>query len=134
MKRQNEIQQRRDEIEKQSSVKGFARAELVVRTRWGEPPDITIHQVTDDELDRLIHSPESHNLTAAVSLLSASLAFGLPLFSSVLSYRSVFIALACLSFGAGSALLMIWLRERNSALETINNIRARLKALPMLQD
>lgn len=123
MKKQNEIQQRRDQLERQPPDKGFARSDMIVRTRWGEAPTVTIHRITDDEFDRLTYAREWPSLTWASSLLSAALAFGIPVFSETLSHRSAFIGLAALCLGAGLALLLVWLKQRKSSSESITKIR-----------
>jgi|ERR1044072_1409625 hypothetical protein len=128
MRKQNDIQQRREQSESQSSHKQFTVSDLSLRTRCGEVPEVDVHIITGAEFAHLIDAHESHKLTCATSLLSASIGFGVPLFSDVLSYRSVFIGLSAACFGAGITFLFFWLKERRSNSGVIAKIQARLKS------
>ena len=84
-----------------------------------------VHQLTEGELETLTQGHESRYRAYAGSLLSAGLAFSIPLISD--SHRYVVIALAASCLGAGLAFSLSWLRHRKTPSETITRIRTRLE-------
>jgi phage head maturation protease len=128
MKNKFEIHQRRD-IERQplDPRRGKPASQLPVRISCGDFPEVKVHYLTDHELQNLLQRTESHTLTLATSSLSAGLAFMVPLFSTMVTHRTVFTALGSGFLFAGIAFGIVWRRDRKAVGNTVSRIIARLK-------
>lgn len=99
--------------------------------RRGAPPPIVIHSISEDELRSLARgAPDSSNLSVGISLISTSLTLVFSLSMATLSNRlfAAFFALSTLFFGLSLPFILIWIKERKSSFQTVENIRKRLES------
>jgi amino acid transporter len=100
-----------------------------VRIRRGFIGEITIHQVTDEELVTLTHGyPDSVYLNFSIFLLSMAISFLTALITTDVSGRvfNVFVILVVLGLILGFLFLVLWFRNRSSTADLVRRTRDRL--------
>lgn len=121
-----QIQPIRTNAEMQPSRNRFSD---VPNVRRGALPDVTIHQITDEELESLTRTRESDGFAWGHALLSVALALVIALFTASVTQRVLiaFVGSAALCFGAGIILVLTSIRGRQLKTHVIAKIRARLR-------
>ena len=126
MRKQVDIQQKRSRPQRHLSDEWSRRSGLP-DIRRGALPKLTIHQITDDELESLSRTHEAPSFTWGSSLLSVALTVVITLLTTTVTQRvsMIFAVLAALCFGSGIVLVLISFRQRKSKLDLVAKIRNR---------
>jgi hypothetical protein len=104
--------------------------QLPIRIRRADIQELTLIQITAEELEMLKHgAPDSTYQTCAFSLFSMATSFLISFLTVQLSHRLLvgFVAVTAVTYGASVPLFIVWLRRRKSAAELVKKIQSRLK-------
>lgn len=132
MRRQTEILSQGPEvIQDHPRKRALQRSDTSVRigVRRGRPPETTLHQITDHELEDLAGAG-SHSIyfTWAITLLTTATAFLISLLTTAMSLPLfvIFVVLAAGGYGAALPCLIFWHKTRKSTSELLTQIKTRL--------
>ena len=101
----------------------------VITIRRGSYKELTLYELEEGEFELLVHgTSDSIYFNFAVFLLSAAISFLTSLFTTIVSDKvfTVFLVITSVGFIAGSMLLVVSLRKRQSISALVQRIRDRL--------